>query len=148
MVEKLEPKIPLHKRPSRLPRRPRPMEKMETKPAKSIETNYPNTKSIQNISPNELTTSSIKSAMAGVQPNMDKTKSKYEFWQWLKLARAINKLKADISLKIGALQERVAMNGEISELIQELKVASEDLNALTLQMSYVDEEMAKDLENP
>ncbi len=79
---------------------------------------------------------------------MDKTKSKYEFWQWLKLARAINKLKADISLKIGALQERVAMNGEISELIQELKVASEDLNALTLQMSYVDEEMAKDLENP
>ncbi len=79
---------------------------------------------------------------------MDKTKSKYEFWQWLKLARAINKLKADIGLKIGALQERVAMNGEISELIQELKVASEDLNALTLQMSYVDEEMAKDLENP
>ena len=79
---------------------------------------------------------------------MDKTKSKYEFWQWLKLARAINKLKADIDLKIGALQERVAMNGEISELIQELKVASEDLNALTLQMSYVDEEMAKDLENP
>tara|TARA_A100001391_G_scaffold19402_1_gene10734 strand:- start:44 stop:298 length:255 start_codon:yes stop_codon:yes gene_type:complete len=82
------------------------------------------------------------------QRQMDKTKSKYEFWQWLKLARAINKLKADISLKIGALQERVAMNGEISELIQELKVASEDLNALTLQMSYVDEEMAKDLENP
>ena len=40
------------------------------------------------------------------------------------------------------------MNGEISELIQELKIASEDLNALTLQMSYVDEEMAKDLENP
>lgn len=79
---------------------------------------------------------------------MDKTKSKYEFWQWLKLARAINKLKADIGLKIGALQERVAMNGEISGLIQELKVASEDLNALTLQMSYVDEEMAKDLENP
>tara|TARA_B000000557_G_scaffold256640_1_gene249046 strand:- start:157 stop:396 length:240 start_codon:yes stop_codon:yes gene_type:complete len=79
---------------------------------------------------------------------MDKTKSKYEFWQWLKLARAINKLKADIGLKIGALQERVAMNGEISELIQELKIASEDLNALTLQMSYVDEEMAKDLENP
>tara|TARA_R100000664_G_C2715127_1_gene110551 strand:- start:230 stop:484 length:255 start_codon:yes stop_codon:yes gene_type:complete len=82
------------------------------------------------------------------QRQMDKTKSKYEFWQWLKLARAINKLKADIGLKIGALQERVAMNGEISELIQELKVASEDLNALTLQMSYVDEEMAKDLENP
>ena len=82
------------------------------------------------------------------QRQMDKTKSKYEFWQWLKLARAINKLKADIGLKIGALQERVAMNGEISELIQELKIASEDLNALTLQMSYVDEEMAKDLENP
>ena len=82
------------------------------------------------------------------QRQMDKTKSKYEFWQWLKLARAINKLKADIGLKIGALQERVAMNGEISGLIQELKVASEDLNALTLQMSYVDEEMAKDLENP
>ena len=82
------------------------------------------------------------------QRQIDKTKSKYEFWQWLKLARAINKLKADIGLKIGALQERVAMNGEISELIQELKIASEDLNALTLQMSYVDEEMAKDLENP
>ena len=79
---------------------------------------------------------------------MDKTKSKYEFWQWLKLARAINKLKADIGLKIGALQERVAMNGEISELIQELKVASEDLNALTLQMSYVDAHLEQDLENP
>ena len=78
MVEKLEPKIPLHKRPSRLPRRPRPMEKMETKPAKSIETNYPNTKSIQNISPNELTTSSIKSAMAGVQPNMDQQEIREE----------------------------------------------------------------------
>ena len=79
---------------------------------------------------------------------MDKTKSKYEFWQWLKLARAINKLKADISLKIEALQERIEMRGDITRLIQELKIASEDLNALTLQMSYVDEEMAKDLENP
>ena len=79
---------------------------------------------------------------------MDKTKSKYEFWQWLKLARAINKLKADISLKIGALQERIAMKGDITQLVQELKIASDDLNALSLQMQYVDEDLAQDLENP
>tara|TARA_Y100001938_G_C7800227_1_gene286747 strand:- start:57 stop:533 length:477 start_codon:yes stop_codon:yes gene_type:complete len=38
MVRNLEPEIPLHNRPSKLPRRPRPMEKVETKPAKTIET--------------------------------------------------------------------------------------------------------------
>ena len=78
MVKNLEPKIPLHTRPSKLPRRPRPMEKVETKPAKSIEANYPNTKSIQNISPTELLTSSIKSATAGVQPNMDQQEIREE----------------------------------------------------------------------
>tara|TARA_Y100000114_G_scaffold149582_1_gene163889 strand:- start:86 stop:340 length:255 start_codon:yes stop_codon:yes gene_type:complete len=82
------------------------------------------------------------------QRQMDKTKSKYEFWQWLKLARAINKLKADISLKIEALQERIAMRGDITRLIQELKIASDDLNALSLQMQYVDAHLEQDLENP
>jgi hypothetical protein len=76
---------------------------------------------------------------------MNKIESRYDLYQWLKVARAIKKLKADIGLGIGALQERIAMNGEVSELIYQLKEQAEDLNALTLQMQYMDADMDKAL---
>ena len=71
---------------------------------------------------------------------MNKIESRYDLYQWLKVARAIKKLKADIGLGIGALQERIAMNGEVSELIYQLKEKS-----LNLTKRSVGDIRAKDL---